>query len=72
MFRLNTSRWHIIRINFLMAGVITLIASSLAIYLDDLRFLILAGFVGVMQTIFALTGYCPSAIILDRLGIPRA
>lgn len=70
LFRLDTSHWHILRINFLMAGSLTLVSLGLAFYVD-IYFLFIAMLVGAMQMVFAVTGYCPSAIILDRLGIPR-
>ena len=71
MFRLNVSHWHILRINFLMAGVFALAGTLLGIFIHPGWFA-LPLFVGAMQIFFALTGYCPSSMLLDRLGVPRS
>jgi hypothetical protein len=36
-----------------------------------LAWALLGIFVALMQIIFAVTGYCVSAIIMDKLGVPR-
>ena len=71
IFRLNTSHWHLIRVIFLLAGSLVLASVMLAVLLVQPWWLAVAGFVGLMQIIFALTGYCPSAIVLHKLGIPE-
>ncbi len=71
MFRLSTSHWHVLRINFLMAGTFALLSALLSLFVHPL-WIGLAAFVGVMQIVFALTGFCPSAILLARLGVPRS
>lgn len=71
LFRIDTSHWHIVRLNFLMAGAITLLSILLTVALNDLRWLILTGFVGTLLTTYALTGYCPSSFLLEKLGVPR-
>ncbi len=71
MFKLNTDRWHILRINFLMAGVISLISLLLNFFIGSNWWLLIVLFVSLMQINFAITGFCPSAIILDKLKFPR-
>ncbi len=71
VFKLETNRWHIVRVVFLLASVLTFASVCLTVYTGSLWWLALAGFVAIMQFIFAITGYCPSAIILDKLGVPR-
>ncbi|MDD5055094.1 MAG: hypothetical protein PHZ00_02385 [Candidatus Peribacteraceae bacterium] len=71
MFRLNVSHWHILRINFLMAGLLSAGGTLLGLTLHPAWFA-LPVFIGAMQIIFALSGYCPSSILLDRIGFPRS
>jgi len=71
LFKLSTTRWHVLRLNFLFAGLFTFGSVALSYYLDQPCWLLLAAFVGVMQIVFALTGWCPSAIVLAKLGVPR-
>ena len=70
IFRLDTSRWHVLRINLLMAGAFTFLSATLA-YFVSIDWLIFTAFIGLMLSIFALTGYCPSSIILAKLGVPK-
>ena len=69
-FRLDISHWHILRINFLLAGFFVFGSLFLAYFFSE-KWLLLAGFVGLMQIFFALTGFCPSAILLDKIGFSR-
>ena len=71
IYRMPTGHWDLRRVIYLFAGIFTVSSIAGAIGFDDLRWLALAGLVGVMQIIFAVTGYCPMAILLDRLGVPR-
>ncbi|MCF7917585.1 DUF2892 domain-containing protein [Candidatus Gracilibacteria bacterium] len=56
------------RIIFLFAGSVIALSTGLAFFFD-VRWLAVTGFVGFMQIIFAVTGYCPLAIILDKMGV---
>lgn len=56
------------RIVFLMAGIFVSVGVVLGIMVSE-WFLYFALLVGVMQIIFSLTGYCPMAILLNKLNI---
>jgi hypothetical protein len=53
---------------FLLAGSLTLLAAALAVLVSP-WWLLLAGFVGANQLQASLTGVCPAATILRRLGV---
>jgi hypothetical protein len=67
MYIADTTRWYLERIIRLFAGILVLGSTFLGYFVDPDLFLI-AGFVGTMLTIFALTGFCPMSIILHRAG----
>ncbi len=67
MYYLRTDAWYLERILFLMGGTFTL-ASAILAWLHSPYWLILTILVGLNQMIFALTGFCPSAIVLNKLG----
>lgn len=71
VFKIKTTHWYIGRIVYLLAGIITLTSGLLVLFTGVVAWAFLALFVALMQIIFALTGYCLSAIIMDKLGIPR-
>lgn len=71
VFKIKTTHWYIVRVVYLMAGIFTGISSVLVMTTGNTSWMLLALFVGIMQIIFAITGYCPSAIIMDKLGIKR-
>jgi hypothetical protein len=71
VFKIKTSHWYIGRVVYLLAGIITLTSGLLVLLTGVIAWAFLALFVALMQIIFALTGYCLSAIIMDKLGIPR-
>lgn len=52
-----------------LAGTLTLVSAALAALLSP-WWLLLAGFVGANQLQASLTGWCPAAILLGRLGVP--
>jgi Inner membrane protein YgaP-like, transmembrane domain len=71
MYLLKTDSWYLERILFLMAGVFIL-ASVILTIAHSPWWLILTSLVGINQVIYALTGFCPSAILLFKIGIkPR-
>lgn len=69
IFRLNTSCWHIIRLIFLIAGLLLLMSVVLAV-LFGIAWLILTAFVSTVMIIFSMTGFCPMAYFLSKLGVP--
>lgn len=70
-FMLDTSHWYIVRLSFLLAGFLVLLSALLALVVHPL-FVLLGAFVGLMLVAFATTGFCPGAIIMDTLGVPRS
>jgi hypothetical protein len=68
MYLLETDNWYLERIIFLMAGILILAGTALA-WLHSIYWLILTALVGLNLLIFALTGFCPSANILYKLGV---
>lgn len=54
---------------FALAGALTLVSVLLAAFLSP-WWLLLAGFVGANQLQASITGLCPAATILRRLGVP--
>lgn len=71
VFKIKTSHWYIGRIIYLLAGLMTLSSVILVLFTGVMTWILLAALVSVMQIIFAVTGYCLSAIIMDRIGVPR-
>ncbi|MFC7493043.1 MULTISPECIES: YgaP family membrane protein [unclassified Nocardioides] len=59
---------NIDRAVFALAGTLTLLAAVLAVLVSP-WWLLLAGFVGANQLQASLTGLCPAATILRRLGV---
>lgn len=71
MYLLKTDSWYLERILFLMAGIFIL-ASVILTIAHSAWWLILTSLVGINLILYALTGFCPSAIILNRIGVkPR-
>lgn len=71
VFKIKTSHWYIGRVVYLMAGIMVLTSIGLVLFTGVVAWLLLALLVALMQIIFALTGYCLSAIAMDKIGIPR-
>jgi fatty acid desaturase len=67
MYKADTTTWYLERMIRLIAGVLVL-GSSLLGYFISPKWFLLGGFVGVMLSLFALTGFCPMGIILNALG----
>ncbi len=69
-YRLCIGYWHIPRIVYLIGGVFVFGSVLLALFIDE-RWLYFTLFVGFMFVSFAITGYCPMALMLDKLGFKR-
>ncbi len=67
MFIASTKSWYLERLIRLIAGVFIVLSTILGFTLDP-RWFYFSGFVGLMLTIFALTGFCPMSIILHAFG----
>ena len=71
MYLLKTDIWYLERIVFLMAGILVL-ASSILAWAHSIYWLILTLLVGLNLFILAITGFCPSAVLLHKVGVtPR-
>jgi len=68
MYQMNTQHWHLLRAVFLVAGSFILGSVLLGLLVHP-YFFYFTGFVGFMQIFFALTGYCPMAVLLHKLGL---
>jgi hypothetical protein len=67
MYIASTNTWYLERVIRLVAGIFV-VGSVVLGFLVHPGFFYFTGFVGVMLTIFALTGFCPMSIILHALG----
>ena len=60
---------NIDRAVFALAGTLTLLSALLAVLVSP-WWLLVAAFVGANQLQASLTGFCPAATILRRVGVP--
>jgi hypothetical protein len=67
MYIASTKTWYLERLIRLVAGIFVLGSVLLGLLVHP-GFLYFTGFVGLMLTIFALTGFCPMSIILYAFG----
>ncbi len=70
IYRLNVKYWNIPRVMYLIGGLFVF-ASSLLALLVSVYWIFFTMFVGLMFVNFAITGYCPTAILADKIGIKR-
>jgi hypothetical protein len=68
MYRLKTDTWYVERLVLLIAGCVNTL-SVILILAHSIYWLILTGFVSVNLLVFAFTGFCPSAVMLDKAGV---
>lgn len=66
IYKMNTDTWSVERVMYLVGGLLVIAFAILALTLD-VRFLWGDVFVGGMLCIFALTGYCPGAILMAKI-----
>ena len=66
LYRLDRSHWSVERIVFLIAGILVAALTSLGLWVHP-GFHYAALFIGGMLIFFALTGYCPMAILVNTL-----
>ena len=67
MYIADTKTWYLERLLRLIAGVFVLGSVVLGLTVSA-KWFYFSGFVGLMLTIFALTGFCPMSIILYLFG----
>ncbi|MBL0956089.1 MAG: DUF2892 domain-containing protein [Leptospira sp.] len=68
MFLASTKTWYLERLVFLIAGVFSLVGVSLGTYVSPWWFL-LNLLVGMNLVVFSTIGFCPMAILLNKLGV---
>jgi hypothetical protein len=68
IYKQKLESWYLERIIFFIGGLFTLASVLLGMFWSEYAFYF-TGLVGLMQIIFALTGYCPMAILLNSLGV---
>jgi hypothetical protein len=68
MYLLKTDSWYVERIVYLVAGCVNGL-SIILILVCGAYWLILTGFVSVNLLVFAFTGFCPSAVMLEKAGV---
>jgi hypothetical protein len=68
MYIASTKTWYMERLIRLFAGIFVLGSVLLGMFVHS-GFFYFTGFVGLMLTIFALTGFCPMSIILYAVGV---
>lgn len=66
IYRLDISKWSVERTVFLVAGIFVAVSVVFGMTIHA-GFLWFTLFVGSMLIFFALTGYCPMAILVDRM-----
>ena len=69
-YRLDTSKWYIERAVYFGGGLFVLVSAVLALMVN-INFIYFTIFVGFMFMNFAITGFCPMAITLQRLGLKK-
>jgi hypothetical protein len=67
MYIASTKSWYLERLIRLTGGLFVLGSVLLGLFVHPGWFYF-TGFVGLMLTIFALTGFCPMSIMLHALG----
>ncbi len=67
MYIASTRTWYLERLIRLVAGIFVLGSVLLGLFVHP-GFFYFTGVVGLMLTIFALTGFCPMSIILYAFG----
>jgi len=68
MYLAQTRHWTMERIVRLMAGSLVLAGTALGFWAHP-GWLLLPSLVAASLLLFALTGFCPAAILLHRLGV---
>lgn len=68
IYKMSTKNWFLEKTIFLIAGIFTSLSVILGLTLSS-GFFYFTALVGLMQIIFALSGYCPMAILLTKLGV---
>ena len=67
----STRTWHVERVLFLIAGLVTLTGVALSAFVSP-WFLLLPTLVGANQLLMVTVGWCPMSLLLKRLGVPAS
>ncbi|RKQ61708.1 hypothetical protein C7457_1151 [Thermovibrio guaymasensis] len=70
IYRAKTDSWYVERITSFLAGFFVFVSVILGLYTGNKYFFYFTAFVGFMLMFFAVTGLCPSSILLHKLGVP--
>ncbi|SMP11259.1 Protein of unknown function [Desulfurobacterium pacificum] len=70
IFRAKTDSWYVERITTFMAGFFTFTSTILGLITGIKGFFYFTAFIGFMLMFYAITGLCPSSILLHKLGVP--
>lgn len=68
MYLAKTDSWYLERVIWLLAGLFTLLSVVLTVFVSP-YWLLFTVFVGANLVVFAFTGFCIMANILNKLGI---
>lgn len=66
IYRMDVSKWSVERVMFAFGGALVILFSILALSVQ-VTFVFGALFIGLMFSVFALSGYCPGAIIVAKI-----
>ncbi len=70
IYKLDTTTWTVERVIFLVAGLFITVSLGLAFFFNS-YFVYFTFFVGLMLINFALSGYCPMAILIGKIKQSR-
>lgn len=70
MYLAQTQRWTVERIIRAMAGTLVLAGAALGFWVQP-AWLLLPALVAVNLLVFSVTGFCPAAVLLHRVGVPE-
>jgi len=71
LYVVPTDRWYIERAVWLIAGIVLIVSTTVAVLYEPLAALFIVA-TGVASIFVALTGYCIVGNVLHRLGMPHA
>lgn len=71
IYKADTSHWYIGRFTHLLAGSITISMVVIWCLYRSEWALVVVALIAAAQVVYASTGYCGSAILMNMLGVPR-
>ncbi|MEO2066499.1 MAG: DUF2892 domain-containing protein [Desulfurobacteriaceae bacterium] len=70
IYRAKTDSWYVERITSFLAGFFVFASVVLGLITGNKYFFYFTAFVGFMLMFYAVTGLCPSSILIHKLGVP--